>query len=190
MRLLDYIKKCLEDKQFKKIWEEENPEFSNNIMFESKNMVTELSLSEALSILETIEDNDLTKIINNKGVHPNIDNYIKTEVIFYEQDNNCPVEDFLNSIIDNKLKSKTLRNILELAMEGNNAKPSLSKYVDDGIFELRTKQGSNIDRIFYFFIFGNKIIMTNGYIKKTQKLDEQEFKKAKKYRDNYMKKFK
>lgn len=87
------------------------------------------------------------------------------------------------------LKAKTLKNILELSIKGSEAKPPLSKYIDEGIFKLRTKQGSNIDRIFYFFIFGNKIIMTNGHIKKSQKLDEQEFKRAKIYRDDYMRSF-
>lgn len=79
---------------------------------------------------------------------------------------------------------------MELSIRVSSAKPLLSVYVDDGIFELRTKQASNIDRIFYFFVIGNKIVMTNGYIKKSQKLDEQEFERAKRHRDDYMKKFK
>lgn len=94
-----------------------------------------------------------------------------TEVIFYEDGSDCPVEEFLTSISNKKLKSKTLRNIAELSLRGSNAKPPLSSYVEEGIFELRTKQSSNIDRIFYFFIFGNRIILTNGYIKKSQKLE-------------------
>lgn len=94
-----------------------------------------------------------------------------TEVIFYEDGSDCPVEEFLTSISNKKLKSKTLRNIAELSLRGSNAKPPLSSYVGEGIFELRTKHSSNIDRIFYFFIFGNRIILTNGYIKKSQKLD-------------------
>ena len=62
----------------------------------------------------------------------------------------------------------------------------LSRHVEDGIFELRTKQGNNIDRIFYFFVFGNKIIMTNGYIKKQEKIDNTELKRAKKYMNDYL----
>ena len=59
--------------------------------------------------------------------------------------------------------------MLELSTVRKNVQHPLSKYVTDGIYELRTKQQSNIDRIFYFFVFGNKVILTNGYVKKSQK---------------------
>ena len=45
----------------------------------------------------------------------------------------------------------------------------LAKHLDDGIFELRTVQGNNITRILYFFVVGKTIVLTNGFIKKTQK---------------------
>lgn len=61
------------------------------------------------------------------------------------------------------------------------------KYVSDSIFELRTKQSSGLTRIFYFFYHGNRIILTNGHIKKSQNLNEKEFEKAKRYRDIYLK---
>ena len=35
-------------------------------------------------------------------------------------------------------------------------------------------------------VFGSSIILTNGYIKKDQKLAEKEFEKAKKYRNIYL----
>lgn len=58
-------------------------------------------------------------------------------------------------------------------------------YIDDGIYELRTKQGFDIDRIFYFFVVGDQIVLTNGYVKKSQNIDIGEFRKAKKYRNIY-----
>ena len=96
------------------------------------------------------------------------------------------MEIFLNTIRDEKLKVEALKNILELSTVRKNVQHPLSKYVTDGIYELRTKQQSNIDRIFYFFVFGNKIILTNGYVKKLQKMEQNEFEKAKKYRDEYL----
>ena len=45
----------------------------------------------------------------------------------------------------------------------------LVKPVEEGIFELRTQVGNDITRIFYFFFSGKKIILTNGFVKKTQK---------------------
>lgn len=60
-----------------------------------------------------------------------------------------------------------------------------SEYLEDGIFEIRAKQGSNITRILYFFFVGKKIILTNGFIKKTQKTPKNQIELAKKYRDEY-----
>ena len=58
--------------------------------------------------------------------------------------------------------------------------------IDDGIFELRTKQGTNIIRNLYFFFVGNKIIVTHGFRKKTQKTPPGEIERAKEYRKDYL----
>ncbi|WP_367949861.1 type II toxin-antitoxin system RelE/ParE family toxin [uncultured Ruminococcus sp.] len=54
------------------------------------------------------------------------------------------------------------------------------------MFEIRNKVGNDITRIFYFFVIGQKIILTNGFIKKTQKTPKTEIALAKKYRNNYL----
>ena len=82
-----------------------------------------------------------------------------------------------------------LRNIKQLAIQGSNATYPLIDYIEDGIYELRSIQNSNLTRIFYFFVVGNKAILTNGYIKKSQKMNSREFRKAKKYMSEYMKRF-
>lgn len=61
-----------------------------------------------------------------------------------------------------------------------------SKHLDDGIFELRGKVGSDISRVLYFFYYGGKIVLTNGFIKKSQKTPTSEIEKAKNYRKNYI----
>lgn len=61
-----------------------------------------------------------------------------------------------------------------------------SKALENGIFELRIKQGNNISRIMYFFYVDQHIILTNGFIKKTQKTPRSEIEKAKKYRADYL----
>lgn len=108
------------------------------------------------------------------------------KIIFYEVDGKCPVAEFLNSIKNMKLRAKVVKDIDKLSNLGHNAREPFSRYEGDGIFELATKQSSNITRIFYFFNYGNQIIMTNGYEKHSQKRDENEFEKAKKYRDEYI----
>jgi len=52
--------------------------------------------------------------------------------------------------------------------------------------ELRISAGNNISRILYFFIVGNTAILTNGFIKKTQKTPPIEIERAKQYRADYM----
>ena len=61
-----------------------------------------------------------------------------------------------------------------------------SECLEDGIFELRCKFGSDITRTLYFFYEGANIILTNGFVKKTQKTPAQEIKLAKLRRDDYL----
>ena len=58
-------------------------------------------------------------------------------------------------------------------------KRKLSKYLKDGIFELRIKLLNTISRSLYFFIEGKTIIFTHGFIKKTEKTPNSEIEKAK-----------
>ena len=109
----------------------------------------------------------------------------KFEVIFYEKENgDCPVEDFLLSL-DMKMKAKMV-GLLELLEEyGNQLRGPYSKHLDDGIFEIRCKVGSNITRVLYFFYYEGKIILTNGFVKKTQKTPPEQIKMAKEFRADY-----
>lgn len=108
------------------------------------------------------------------------------DIDFFKKDNGrCPVQEFLDSL-DNKMRAKLLRMILLLEQNGNDLKEPYSKSLGDGIFEIRVQQGTNITRVLYFFILGRKIILTNGFTKKTQKTPQQEIVTAKKYRSEYL----
>ncbi len=61
-----------------------------------------------------------------------------------------------------------------------------SKHLEDGIFELRGKVGSDISRVLYFFYHNGVIILTSGFIKKTRKTPKEEIQKAKRYRKDYL----
>ncbi len=109
----------------------------------------------------------------------------KTYTVQYFGTNNYyPVYEFILSIKDRKLQSKTMQTITLLENNGYNLRMPHSKYLQDGIYELRTKQGSNITRILYFFD-ENRIILTNGFIKKEQKTPKQEINIAIKNRKIY-----
>lgn len=110
----------------------------------------------------------------------------KFEVLFFEkEDGSCPVEEFLSSL-DKKMRTKLLKEIDLLQEVGNELREPYSKHLDDGIFELRAKQGNDISRVLYFFIISQRIILTNGFIKKTQKTPAKEIALAKKYREIYL----
>lgn len=107
-------------------------------------------------------------------------------VEYYELENGtCPVEKFI-LIQDNKMQAKIFKNLELLEIRGNELREPFSKHIEDGIFEIRNKVGNDITRIFYFFVIGQKIILTNGFIKKTQKTPKAEIALAKKYRNDYL----
>jgi len=110
----------------------------------------------------------------------------KWTVEFYEKQNGvAPTSVFLDGIKDLKLKAKVLRDIELLQEFGNTLREPYSSYLVDGIFELRSKQSSNIVRMLYFFVIKRKIIITHGFIKKTQKTPSRELETAINYRNDY-----
>jgi len=107
------------------------------------------------------------------------------DVNYYELPNgDKPVKNFLDSL-DMKMRVKALGSIDILAEFGNKLREPYSKAIGDGLFELRIKFASDITRIFYFFVVDNKIILTNGFVKKTQKTPLGEIALAKKYKSDY-----
>ena len=106
-------------------------------------------------------------------------------VEFYDlPDGKKPVEIFLDSLNKN-MRSKAVASLAILAERGNTLREPYSKSIGDGLFELRIKFASDITRIFYFFYVGNKIIITNGFVKKTQKTPPNQIKLAMKYKSEY-----
>ena len=108
------------------------------------------------------------------------------EVIFYDlEDGTEPAKEFLLSL-DVKMRAKMLRNIALLAVNGVELREPHSKPLHDGIFELRSKVGSDITRVLYFFMVGKRVILTNGFVKKTVKTPPAEIARAKRYRAEYL----
>ena len=109
-------------------------------------------------------------------------------VEYYEQaDGTRPAEDFILSL-DLKMRAKIFAALELLEMKGPGLRETFSKALGDCIFELRAKQGSDISRVLYFFVIGRKVILTNGFTKKTQKTPPQELERAKRYRADYQRK--
>lgn len=110
------------------------------------------------------------------------------QVIFFQKENGeIPAETFIDSL-DWKMQAKIYRLLTLMADVGPMLREPYSKHLDDGIFELRAQSGSDITRILYFFFVGQRIIVTNGFVKKTQKTPKSEIDKAKAFRKEYMEK--
>ena len=107
-------------------------------------------------------------------------------VEFYTKpDGTKPVAEFIMGLTD-KLKAKTLRSIQLLQEVGPLLREPDSKSLGNGIFELRVQQKNDAARILYFFFDEKRIILTNGFVKKTQKTPPDEIEKAKKYRAEFL----
>ena len=110
-------------------------------------------------------------------------------VYFYgTEEGKCPVQEFIDSA-EPKMKSKILKTIDLLEVNGPTLREPFSSSMGNGIFELRVKVGSNITRIFYFFVIGKIIILTNGIVKKTQKTPKGDLELARKYKADYERRF-
>ena len=112
----------------------------------------------------------------------------KFQTIFFVRENGeAPAEDFINSL-DDKMSAKVYRLIAMVSENGPELREPYSKHLEDGIFELRAKFGTNITRVLYFFMVGRRIVITNGFVKKTNKTPRSEIETAKAYRKEHIKK--
>lgn len=108
------------------------------------------------------------------------------DVEYYEkEDGTFPAEEFILSL-DAKMQAKIFRELELLETFGNELREPHSKPLGDGIYEIRAKVASDITRVLYFFVVNKKIILTNGFVKKTQKTPDSEITLAKKYRKDYL----
>ena len=108
------------------------------------------------------------------------------DVKFYDKaDGSKPVKDFVLKLPP-KMRAKVFRVIDMLEINGIDLREPYSKYLNDGIFELRAQIGSDISRVLYFFMVDKKVILTHGFIKKTQKTPSSEISRAKRYREEYL----
>lgn len=96
-----------------------------------------------------------------------------TTYYFCTESGKSPVRDFIDSLDGNtQRKFFFVKGLLEDF--GHKLPQPHAKYAGDDIFELRFigKEGSM--RILYFFFHRDKAILTNGFIKKTDKLPQRE----------------
>ncbi len=104
------------------------------------------------------------------------------EIVYY-QDNSRkrPVENFLIELkrVNSPLAKLAFKGLEKIRNRAYHKEP-LSKYLEQGLWELRIKAGSDILRIIYTFQKRQIIILLHVFIKKQQKTPERELEIARK----------
>ncbi|MFH1050958.1 MAG: type II toxin-antitoxin system RelE/ParE family toxin [bacterium] len=106
---------------------------------------------------------------------------------FAEIDGKIEMNIFLNSLTaKDRAKIKAyIDKLVELLNITAFPNTKLSKYLRDGIFELRVNLKNTTSRNLYFFMSDKYIIFTHGFIKKTEKTSENEINKAIRIKEIY-----
>ncbi|MBQ8073991.1 MAG: type II toxin-antitoxin system RelE/ParE family toxin [Clostridia bacterium] len=108
------------------------------------------------------------------------------QVEFYDtEDGRTPTQEFLDSL-EPEMNAKMVGLMEILEEKGYSLREPYSAPLEDGIFELRAVQGSNISRALFFFYVEGRIVITHGFIKKTQKTPRAQIELAKKYRADFL----
>ena len=99
---------------------------------------------------------------------------------------NEPVKNFLNSLSDKQAKKVVW--VLRLVRDLNFIPKEYFKKLigTNDIWEIRVKSSNNIFRILCFFDKGDLIVLTNGFVKKSQKTPVKEIKLAEKRKQDYL----
>lgn len=95
----------------------------------------------------------------------------------------CEAEEYLKELSD-KEKNKLIPLLQYTADSGPPKNEQKFKSVGDGIFEFKGFQS----RLFCFFDEGRIIILTHGCIKKRDKLDPADIRKARSHKEEYFRK--
>ncbi len=113
-------------------------------------------------------------------------------VEFYETaDGRLDVRDFLETLRikretnkDARIQFKQIAMYIDLLQQNGTRLPdTITKHIDDGIWELRP--GNN--RVFYFYFQDNRFILLHHFRKKSQKTPQREIDRAKAEREDYLK---
>jgi len=86
-------------------------------------------------------------------------------------------------------KAKVMSWLAQLEQQGPNLPRPYADLLEDGIHELRVKLTGNQVRILYFFCYRDFIIVTNAFIKTTDKVPKSEINLAKKCRTNFLSRY-
>ncbi len=100
-----------------------------------------------------------------------------------------PVLEFIDAL-DRRTQTKFFAKLKLLETFGRKLPMPHAKYVGDHIFEFRLSGVEGEVRVMYFFYDGDKAVLTNGFVKKTNKLPGNEKEIAVQRRSEYFERHK
>jgi phage-related protein len=112
---------------------------------------------------------------------------MKRTVVFYTTvEGKCPVKDFLDALPSKAAQKVTW--VLRLLEDLDVIPVTYFKKLTgtDEIWECRIQFGSNAYRLFCFLVDGDVVVLTHGFMKKTQKTPKSEIERAEAYRQDYL----
>ena len=110
------------------------------------------------------------------------------EVIFYlDKRKRCPTEEFLDEL-ELKIKAKVEKWMEKLEEEGPNLPRPFADVLRGKIRELRISFSSNHYRFLYCF-FGKKIIITHGFLKKSNMIPVGEIERAERSMRHFLRRY-
>jgi phage-related protein len=109
----------------------------------------------------------------------------KTVTFYRTADGKCPVQEFLDSL-SGRVAQKIVW-VLRLLEDMDIVPASYFKKLagTEDIWECRIQFGSNAYRIFCFFL-NNSVVLTHGFVKKSQKTPAREIERAEAYRRDFL----
>ena len=115
---------------------------------------------------------------------------MERSVVFYRTEKGrCPVAEFLDSMPSKVAQKATwmLKLLQELEPVPRQYFKKLS--ASDEIWECRMIFGGNTYRILAFFHGGSRIVLTHGFMKKTEKAPPQEIAEAQRLKVDYIRRY-
>ncbi|MCL2039321.1 MAG: type II toxin-antitoxin system RelE/ParE family toxin [Bacteroidetes bacterium] len=109
--------------------------------------------------------------------------------LYKDKNGKCPIKDFMKTLSKDEKEWMTICIEL-LKNEGFKLRRPQCDYLGDDIYELRIKLSGDNTRTLYFFCYENYIVLTHTFIKKTEKVPENEIKKAIKYKNDFLNRYK
>lgn len=111
---------------------------------------------------------------------------MKIETIYFATESGArPAKEFVDTLdASSQRKFFFVRGLLEEF--GHKLPEPHAKYLGDDIFELRFRGKEGNVRVLYFFFYQNKVVLTNGFVKKTDKTPRRELDTAIERRKAYL----